>query len=115
MAFSESSSTSSVNKSSGGAKISFDSAGPNVYRTSTRVAKQFKIICVGESMVGKTSLIQRYIENIFNDHGTQPTLSWDFREKRVQLGENEPNSPAFKPTELVRLFVWDTAGQERFR
>ena len=33
-------------------------------------SKQFKVICVGESMVGKTSLIQRYIENMFHDHGT---------------------------------------------
>lgn len=52
-------------------KKSFSSrGGSNVYRNSTKVQKQFKIICVGESMVGKTSLIQRYIENMFNDHGT---------------------------------------------
>lgn len=55
MAFSESSSTSSVGKSQG--KINFDTAGSSVYRTYTKVAKQYKIICVGESMVGKTSLI----------------------------------------------------------
>jgi GTPase SAR1 family protein len=42
-------------------------------------------------------------------------MSWDFREKKVQLGEGDPNSASFKPTEMVRLFVWDTAGQERFR
>ena len=54
------------------------------------------------------------MENLFQEH-VQATMSWDFREKRVQLGEGDPNSPLFKPTDLVRLFIWDTAGQERFR
>ena len=54
------------------AKLSFgskSSASGSVY-SQKQQTKQFKIICVGESMVGKTSLIQRYIENSFNDHGT---------------------------------------------
>jgi GTPase SAR1 family protein len=37
-------------------KLSFGSTGSNVFRPSQK-QKQFKIICVGESMVGKTSLI----------------------------------------------------------
>lgn len=79
-------------------------------------AKQYKVICVGDSMVGKTSFITKYFDNIFNEHGTQATISWDFKTKPVQLGEGDPNSTeGFKPTEMVRLFVWDTAGQERFR
>lgn len=39
-------------------------------RRTTTKQRQFKIICVGESMVGKTSLIQKYIDGIFNEHGT---------------------------------------------
>jgi small GTP-binding protein len=96
-------------------KLSFNSTSSNVFRPSLAKSKSFKIICVGDSMVGKTSLIQRYIENFFNEHSNTPTLSWDFREKRVQLGEGEPNSATFKPSDQVRLLVWDTAGQERFR
>ena len=34
-------------------------------------------------MVGKTSLIQRYINNVFSEHGTTPTLSRDFKVKNV--------------------------------
>ena len=66
-------------------------------------------------MVGKTSLIQRYISNLFSEHGTQPTLSWDFKVKSVQLGEGEPHTDNFQPTQLVKMYVWDTAGQERYR
>jgi GTPase SAR1 family protein len=38
----------------------------NIFKSTDRNSikqKQFKIICVGESMVGKTSLIQRFIED----------------------------------------------------
>ena len=45
--------------------------------------KQFKVIVVGDSMVGKTSLIQRFTENTFKDHNTLPTLSTDFKVKTV--------------------------------
>ena len=65
--------------------------------SSTHKQKHYKVICVGESMVGKTSLIQRYISDIFNEHGTTPTLSWDFKVKSVQLGEGDPRSSEFKP------------------
>ena len=66
-------------------------------------------------MVGKTSLIQRYINGAFHEHGTQPTLSWDFKVKSVQLGEGDPHSSGFQPGQLVKMYVWDTAGQERYR
>ena len=61
-------------------------SGSGVYsnhRNASQKQKHYKVICVGESMVGKTSMIQRYISNIFNEHGTQPTLSWDFKVKSV--------------------------------
>lgn len=61
-------------------------------------------------MVGKTSLIQKYIDGIFHEHGTQPTLSWDFKVKAVPIGEGNPRASDFHPTETVRMFVWDTAG-----
>jgi len=96
----------------------FSKSGKNsVFRGTTEKSqeKQFKVICVGESMVGKTSLIQRYIQNNFEDHGSQPTLSWDFKVKTVQLGEKDPITGNFDVSETVRMFVWDTAGQERFR
>ena len=61
-------------------------------------------------MVGKTSLIQRFVEGQYST-GNAPTLAWDFKVKTMQV-EN-PDDPDIK--DIVRLYVWDTAGQERFR
>jgi small GTP-binding protein len=89
--------------------------------TDSAALKQFKVICVGESMAGKTSLIQRYIMESFSEHGTQTTLSWDFKIKTIYIdsdSNDEPGSLVSRGTsarEQVRMFVWDTAGQERFR
>jgi len=57
---------SALESSSSRSKLSFGTTGNNVFanrNSSVKSTKQFKIICVGESQVGKTSLIQRYIDN----------------------------------------------------
>ena len=53
---------------------------------STVAATKYKLIVIGESMIGKTSLIQRYVTSNFQDHGTQPTMGCDFKVKTIQLG-----------------------------
>ncbi len=62
-----------------------------------------KIIMVGESGVGKTSLLQRYTENAFSE-SPESSLGMDFKMKEVTVEGRR-----------VRLQLWDTAGQERFR
>lgn len=94
--------------------------GGSVYRSgeSMNVDKQYKLICVGDSMVGKTSLIKRYMDDVFNDHMNQPTISNDFKIKVIQVDTNDPaqrNKRDSVRGEAVKLHVWDTAGQERFR
>ena len=59
---------------------------------------------MGDSNVGKTSLMVRFTENYFDAHQTT-TIGMDFQEKRLQLTTGED----------VKLTIWDTAGQERFR
>jgi len=62
----------------------------------------FKIISVGSSAVGKTSLIRRFTENIFVETYIE-TLGVDFAVKRVPLQDC-----------YVELKFFDTAGEEKF-
>ena len=62
-------------------------------------------------MVGKTSIIQRFIDNMFVDtNGTAPTLAWDFKVKTLQVEGSQRGDSSQKEVENVRLYVWDTAG-----
>ena len=62
----------------------------------------FKIILIGPSAVGKTSLINRYVKNQFTDY--KPTLGVDFLLKEVKLGQK-----------LSKLSIWDIGGHEKFK
>ncbi|NXU57080.1 RB39B protein, partial [Turnix velox] len=65
---------------------------------------QFRVVMLGDSTVGKSSLLRRYTEGVFLDAANQ-TVGVDFY---VQVVELEPGL-------RVKLQFWDTAGQERFR
>ena len=62
-----------------------------------------KLILLGDAGVGKTSIIQRYNEDKFEDN-IVTTLSSNFLEKEVNISHQN-----------VILELWDTAGQEEFR
>jgi len=64
-----------------------------------------KIVIVGDSGVGKTNFLSRFIYNKFNILN-QPTLGTDFQSKIIFLPKTKQN---------VKLQFWDTAGQERYR
>ena len=61
------------------------------------------IILLGDSSVGKTSLLKKYIDDQFEE-AYMSTIGVDFKEKKISL--NELN---------VSLKIWDSAGQERFK
>ncbi|OCT94407.1 ras-related protein Rab-39B [Xenopus laevis] len=65
---------------------------------------QFRVLLLGDSGVGKTSLLHRYTDGQFTDTTTE-TVGVDFC-----CREEEP-----EPGVKVRLQFWDTAGQERYR
>ena len=64
-----------------------------------------KVVLLGESGVGKTSIISQFIEQEFFDFQTSTTGA-TFSTKTIKID---------KFNETLVLEIWDTAGQERFR
>ena len=65
---------------------------------------ELRIILVGDSNVGKTSLINRFMGNDFQEN-YQCTINVDFKIKTI----------TFSSSIAAELKIWDTCGQERFK
>lgn len=64
--------------------------------------KNYKIIIVGASFAGKTSIARKYVNDEF-ENTLLATIGIDLLKKIIDVdGEN------------IKLDIWDTAGQERF-
>ena len=66
--------------------------------------EKVKIMIIGETKTGKTSLISRYCKNEFTGGAYLSTIGLDFQIKNLTINSKK-----------IRLQIWDTAGQERFR
>ena len=64
-----------------------------------------KVVLIGKSGVGKTSIISRYTTNVFKEV-LMTTPGANFTSKQVEF-------PQYKKT--IKFEIWDTAGQERYR
>ncbi|XP_050428773.1 ras-related protein Rab-39B isoform X1 [Adelges cooleyi] len=65
---------------------------------------QFRLILIGDSTVGKSSLLKFFNDGKFAEV-SDPTVGVDFFARTIRI----PNGPR------IKLQLWDTAGQERFR
>ena len=63
----------------------------------------FKILLLGNSDVGKSSLILRYVDGTWSNTFI-PTIGVDFKVKTIEVDNKK-----------LKMQIWDTAGQERFR
>ena len=62
-----------------------------------------KFLTLGDSKIGKTSILERYVNKTFKDNYLV-TIGMDIRIKRLTINDNN-----------IDIHVTDTAGQERFR
>ena len=63
----------------------------------------YKFLVLGDQMVGKTSVLERYVNNTFKANYLT-TIGMDKRFKRLEINNTD-----------VDVFITDTAGEERFR
>ena len=64
----------------------------------------FKVVLVGETGVGKTSIISQFIDQVFEEE-LQTSTGGSFSSKEI----------FFDNGKSLKLEIWDTAGQERYR
>ena len=62
-----------------------------------------KVILIGNSNVGKTSIIKRYVNSEFEEQ-YQATIGVDFTVKSLIIENYD-----------IKLQIWDTAGMEKYK
>jgi small GTP-binding protein len=69
---------------------------------------KFRVVLLGEATVGKSSLLRRYTENVFEVEYKQ-TLGTTFATKEVEVSDEQSGVRA------VKLSIWDMGGQSTYR
>ena len=63
----------------------------------------FKLILIGDSSVGKSNILLKYLKNEF-DQNSRATVGVEFGTKNLMINNKK-----------IKIQIWDTAGQERYR
>ena len=79
------------------------SSTPNPIKGDKEYEFIFKVLLLGDSNVGKSSLFLRFVDDIWNDTFV-PTIGVDFKIKTLEIDQKK-----------IKMQIWDTAGQERFK
>ena len=74
-------------------------------KNEDKFSQEIKILLIGDSGVGKTSIFNRYLYNSFKeDYHYSSSIGVDFETKNITYKKKK-----------YSLKIFDTAGQERFR
>lgn len=65
--------------------------------------KQYKLLLTGDQAVGKSSLLSRYVDDVF-EINIMGTAGLDLKRKTIEI-----------KGESIKIYILDTAGQDRFR
>ncbi|MHA1620204.1 MAG: Rab family GTPase [Promethearchaeota archaeon] len=88
--------------------MSQEHADPDLYSDGKPIRQiKKKVLILGEGGVGKTTLLYRYVNQVFID-STKMTIGSDFFVKKIKHIDDEYEN-------RLTLLLWDFAGQERFR
>ena len=74
----------------------------------SEVATEVKVVLLGESGVGKSSIIKQYVTHIF-DPDIDSSISSKYISKEIEIIDDRNKKKKLK------LNLWDTAGQEKYR
>jgi len=77
---------------------------PHSARSGGSRFAQFKLVLLGESAVGKSSLVLRFVKDQFDDY-RESTIGAAFLTQTIALDEGT----------TIKFEIWDTAGQERYK
>ena len=77
--------------------------GRPVIKSFSERAYPCKTVLLGESAVGKSCLVLKFVHEVFHDF-QEPTIGAAFMNKTVTVANQSP----------VKFEIWDTAGQERY-
>eukprot|EP01017_Pseudomicrothorax_dubius_P042330 TRINITY_DN689_c0_g1_i1.p1 TRINITY_DN689_c0_g1~~TRINITY_DN689_c0_g1_i1.p1 ORF type:complete len:197 (-),score=41.33 TRINITY_DN689_c0_g1_i1:55-645(-) len=65
-------------------------------------AREAKVVLLGDTGVGKSSILLRYVRDEYTDDG-EPTIGAGFMSKTIPLN-----------SDTIKFQIWDTAGQEKY-
>ena len=71
--------------------------------TSEQQLNTYKIVLVGDSCVGKSSIVNKFVYNSFHEF-QETTIGASFASKNILIDDKKS-----------KIQIWDTAGQERYR
>lgn len=70
---------------------------------------QFKLVLLGDSSVGKSSIVHRFVKDSF-DELRESTIGAAFLSQTIKIKAEEQEEDV-----VIKFEIWDTAGQERYK